>query len=829
MGIGRLAMDEGDAISNICIVQGAALQFCSLAGFLWILVLVNLLSCSVKGDYDLNVPVSTARLLPRVLSVVLLASASCIVVFACDGFGPAMLWCWVSHPGLGLAVYYGPIMVIWILAIARLLATWRIIRHRPKDTQNRHADHTDSEQVKYDCPVSTMESQTRRQLSGMTLVFVTFSLFGLVNRSVCFIADHVASQDTAMCEQPRWMAAVLLQCYTMPLQGLVNSIILCMGLRQNLMLKECYSRQLYRLGLLQQRPLPLAEKSARRNGLETLEQPPVMDHEATIFAATWNVGEQERPPSKEIFQQWLPQGRDAYLIGLQECLVPHAFARAFHEALGGTSAYRLIVEERIGSAQTALGCKGYIVLLVFLSSAAAESRAWSRAQVKKTTINLGTKIGAGKMVARAPNKGAVGATFHFHSTTFKVVAAHMAADKRGSTTSSSGQRIRDARTLLENLKLDYDLCGYDLHLSCHHVILLGDLNFRVVLKPGDAVDYLSKGDLESLLDKDELHGALRDGLVFHGFREAAKVTFLPTYRRAAGEAGRFTREELAAGERLKLHAERLEQLYTTMLADGTERTPSYTDRVLLHSLSDMKPSLMCTCYNSHEELALSDHRPVSADLTLYSIPRLNNFGCCELLLRALRFEARVHTKPQGQSSTQSWDTSCLLRQASKLRRISVGTNSSNISAGANGVQTLQVMMPLPCERRNLALDYINSLSSVVWGCEHVRPTSSSKAALFDWESEASSMEGITISATSLNAAYVHAAIKLLSEGGEELGQGVMAMAPPWRQWPRDFSSFSETPWADRQLRAFSLELSTQGLPVGVLHGVCSARWSEQSA
>ena len=75
-------------------------------------------------------------------------------------------------------------------------------------------------------------------------------------------------------------------------------------------------------------------------------------------------------------------------------------------------------------------------------------------------------------VARASNKGAVGAAFRFYSDcTVAVACCHLAADKKGKA--NREKRAKDLRHLLNDLELEYDDVDYDLQLSCHHLILLG--------------------------------------------------------------------------------------------------------------------------------------------------------------------------------------------------------------------------------------------------------------------------------------------------------------------------------------------------------------------
>ena len=46
-----------------------------------------------------------------------------------------------------------------------------------------------------------------------------------------------------------------------------------------------------------------------------------------LWCASYNLGE-AAPPSADELRRWLPRGRDVYLVALQECLAPDAFAAA---------------------------------------------------------------------------------------------------------------------------------------------------------------------------------------------------------------------------------------------------------------------------------------------------------------------------------------------------------------------------------------------------------------------------------------------------------------------------------------------------------------------
>jgi len=116
--------------------------------------------------------------------------------------------------------------------------------------------------------------------------------------------------------------------------------------------------------------------------------------------------------------------------------------------------------------------------------------------------------------------------------------------------------------------------------------------------------YSPKTSTSSLWDwvaeYDELMLEMRAGQVFAGFVEGP-LAFPPPFRwRRGGNAGSFTKDERVAGA------------YMLMKKGDGERVPSYTDRVLFHSLPDVQQNLHLVAYQMCDHVRGSDHRPVSA-------------------------------------------------------------------------------------------------------------------------------------------------------------------------------------------------------------------------
>ncbi|KAF0688272.1 Aste57867_20142 [Aphanomyces stellatus] len=127
---------------------------------------------------------------------------------------------------------------------------------------------------------------------------------------------------------------------------------------------------------------------------------------------------------------------------------------------------------------------------------------------------------------------------------------------------------------------------------------LSDVIDSVAVSTPHVVDTIS---WSSLLDHDELKRSMDDGVVFYDFDEA-RISFAPTYRRVLNSI---------LDPKLPWTVDQVAQLYTVHLGEGKVRVPSYTDRILFHSLPGLRERFVCVQYNSAEAIGTSDHKPVS--------------------------------------------------------------------------------------------------------------------------------------------------------------------------------------------------------------------------
>ncbi|KAK0212373.1 DNase I-like protein [Desarmillaria ectypa] len=126
------------------------------------------------------------------------------------------------------------------------------------------------------------------------------------------------------------------------------------------------------------------------------------------------------------------------------------------------------------------------------------------------------------------------------------------------------------------------------------VFWMGDLNYRIDLPDLDVRAILSgecwEGNrFESLLPYDQLKNAIRSQKAFAVFTEFP-ITHRPTYRFSQGSL-------------------------TDTMGYDIKRKPAWTDRIL-HVFSPSHVRVKQTRYGGHQEITISDHKPLSADFVV---------------------------------------------------------------------------------------------------------------------------------------------------------------------------------------------------------------------
>ncbi|KDO30053.1 hypothetical protein SPRG_05244 [Saprolegnia parasitica CBS 223.65] len=457
---------------------------------------------------------------------------------------------------------------------------------------------------------------------------------------------------------------------------------------------------------------------------------------AMIFATTFNCGEAGVPKNLD---DWIPLGHDIYVVGLQECLYLDDYRAAIHAHLEHQGFPRkqrsfTAYSREIGSRNTALGFHGFIAITVFVATDDVSSRAFEMHLDASAKVNCGKSL----LVGRASNKGAVGFMFRYYNSTFAVINCHLASDSK---TSKLEKRNIDTSHVLNNMVLSATHSGFDVPIMAHirsswkasarHVLDLlasvllhvknAALSFSVqsqierfhsmsssayslVLSPTPQPPLLLQDDEHSsvatldstttrenawmaLLPHDELRLCMQQSKIFHDFEEAP-IAFAPTYRRQRG-----TRIDLE----LDTTASQLETVFS-LHAGAAERVPSYTDRVLFHSLPDLRERLTPVAYHSCEHITVSDHKPVSC---LFEAYVEQGSRCLDSNLKAQKrctvTLSHIEITWSGQNDTDVERDTFKDDSAPKTDQSSARSGTTDSVLLIDDSVEARVLFPLPCE------------------------------------------------------------------------------------------------------------------------------------
>ncbi|KAJ9135668.1 hypothetical protein P3X46_032821 [Hevea brasiliensis] len=182
------------------------------------------------------------------------------------------------------------------------------------------------------------------------------------------------------------------------------------------------------------------------------------------------------------------------------------------------------------------------------------------------------------------NKGSVSVRFRLHETSFCFLCSHLAS---GGREGDEKYRNSDVAEILSRTSFPRG-ASLDLPrkiLDHDHVILLGDLNYRISLPEETTRLLVDRKEWEALLENDQLRMELMNGQAFEGWHEGI-IKFAPTYKYYPNSNVYFGCKEGKKSEKW--------------------RAPAWCDRIIWYG-EGLKQHL----YARGEE-NLSDHRPVKA-------------------------------------------------------------------------------------------------------------------------------------------------------------------------------------------------------------------------
>ncbi|KAH9513601.1 Phosphatidylinositol 4,5-bisphosphate 5-phosphatase A [Bulinus truncatus] len=289
-----------------------------------------------------------------------------------------------------------------------------------------------------------------------------------------------------------------------------------------------------------------------------------------IYLVTYNVNGKP-PPSDftDLLQLSKSPLPEIYVVGLQE-MGPHNWEGALMSALKPFDYVKVKSRQLIG-----------IMTVLFIHRSCLPHVTSIESELTKT--GLGGLYG---------NKGSASIRMDFMGMNIIIVNCHLAAHME-----NVAERLNNIDQILSSQRFrDPDS---DNILDHDYIFWMGDLNFRIEETTYEgALELIEKKNFKKLIQNDQLHIAIQEGLIFEFFNEG-KISFPPTYKFDPGT-----------------------DKYDT---SAKKRVPAYCDRILYFfhdtAYGNLKLQASLEEYRCHPSYKSSDHKPVSAIISFKAISK----------------------------------------------------------------------------------------------------------------------------------------------------------------------------------------------------------------
>ncbi|XP_027362438.1 type IV inositol polyphosphate 5-phosphatase 9-like [Abrus precatorius] len=341
------------------------------------------------------------------------------------------------------------------------------------------------------------------------------------------------------------------------------------------------------------------------------------DHEDTqkckVFISTWNVGgiAPDEGLNMEDLLETCNKSYDIYVLGFQE-IVPLKASNVLgsenskicskwntkiREALNKREHQSCNCEDQQDSKNIGCNKEGYnpaqqceapqnFQCIISKQMVGILISVWAKSDLRPFIRHPSVScVGCGIMGCLG-NKGSVSVRFVLHETSFCFVCSHLASGGREGDEKHRNSNVAEifSRTSFPRgpmLDLPEKILDHD------HVVLLGDLNYRISLPEETTRSLVENRDWDSLLENDQLMMERMSGNMLRGWHEGA-IKFAPTYKYCPNS-------DMYYG-----------CCYHGKNAAKRRRAPAWCDRIIWfgNGLKQIQ--------YARSESKLSDHRPVKA-------------------------------------------------------------------------------------------------------------------------------------------------------------------------------------------------------------------------
>jgi hypothetical protein len=508
----------GATNSGLCAFQGFSIQWCTLGELFWMmLVSYQLYSWIFKKR---NPDRFKKYFVHYIVACCAVATIGSLVLLFRNEYGPSTAWCWTQSKKEDVYFYlfFAISCTGWFLLFLVLLLTSQMFRTLVSSLlQNNNTDIRVSAFFNRGdsfIGLDRIDNQTQSKLRQYLSVFLFTWFFSLLSRlividnggeltfgstfivamfvpfqgflyAVCYTDWFGHSKElnqffNRMIERiltrgsPRHMQSEMEFDSLYGIEDGVSNVNRIGGIRSSTMNTQ-KNQSIFRSTENPMQVRASVASSQKSNSSFIKRYVPFSSKVYNIFTTTFNAG--EAPIEKfdqNVIRQWILTGYPIYVIAFQECICLEELRSLIHSHLGTTS-YDIFNAE-MGSANTNVGFHGFIALSVFVDS--KEIRKGHITHLDEVNRTLAT--GKDLMIYTAENKGGVGLHFQIFDTDICFVGSHLTSDSKGA--SKLSKRNDNLNRILSDLVLGpADIpC---LQIQHDHLIFMGDLNYRMNLKP----------------------------------------------------------------------------------------------------------------------------------------------------------------------------------------------------------------------------------------------------------------------------------------------------------------------------------------------------------
>jgi hypothetical protein len=444
------------ASSGFCGFQGFMIEWMYMCIMFWDMLMSYIIyTWIVKRQH----PKRMDKLIRKnLIFIVALALLVTVIVMGTDSISQAYVWCWIELRKpiarfLGFEIF---LIIAWLSNCAMLISV-----HFSLQSRMKRATFHEKIAALMD---TSHDGSIQRKLIVYLVIFSIVWFFFLLNRLV----EAITNSNN--------FPTAILQAFFVSMQGFLYAFVY----------GGIVKGRLWRVGKKKPTNLFLkgqniADSEFREEIVEATPQNMTAVIKATkqyvpkkysIFSTTFNMGEAPLSKMEANVKDWIVPGHDVYAIGVQECMDLTSVRVAIQKHLGGPEKYQMY-GVAIGSDTKSLGFHGFIALTVLVKTSEIQEGSIQVTIPAKAAMATGADL----IVTTAQNKGAVGIPLQIHDTSIGFVTCHLPSDSKGK--SKLTKRNASAHAILKEVTLAPEDLGFDLHLQHDHVLVFGDLNYRM--------------------------------------------------------------------------------------------------------------------------------------------------------------------------------------------------------------------------------------------------------------------------------------------------------------------------------------------------------------